>query len=44
VLPGSMLDADGADQFVAENGAPAVSTRPCTSIPMHALLDGHASR
>ena len=44
VLAGSMLEDDGADQFGPENGAAAVSTRPCESIPMHALLDGHARR
>ena len=43
-LAASMLEADGADQFGAENGAAAVSTRPCESIAMQALLDGHASR
>jgi hypothetical protein len=43
LLAASMLDGDGADQFDPENGAAAVSTRPCESIAMHALLDGHAS-
>jgi hypothetical protein len=43
VLAASMLD-DGADQFAAENGAMALSTRPCESIPMHVVLDGQASR
>lgn len=44
VLPASMLEGDGADQFAAANGALAVSTRPCESIATHVLLDGHPSR
>jgi hypothetical protein len=44
VLAASMLEADGADQFCAVNGAAAVTVRPCESIATHALLDGHASR
>ena len=44
VLAASMLEDEGADQFGPENGAAAVSTRPCESIPMQVLLVGHASR
>ncbi len=39
VLAASILDEDGADQYVPANGAAAVSTRPCESIATQAVLD-----